>query len=70
MKRLIITIIIGILMTSLAGCIGYSHYHPWHGREVVVVTSPRHPPMPPVPPCPPRGHPAPPPMPRHDPHRF
>ncbi|MBN2593665.1 MAG: hypothetical protein JXA81_09180 [Sedimentisphaerales bacterium] len=69
MKRLIITIMIGILITSLAGCVGYRHHRP-HGRQVVVVTNPKPAPMPPAPRRSPRGRPAPPPIPRHDHHRY
>ena len=66
MRRLIITIIIAVLTTSLSGCVEYRHHRP-HARQVVVVTKPNHPPVPPAPrraPRPSRGRPAPPPMPR------
>ncbi|MGB2863628.1 MAG: hypothetical protein WBC05_09920 [Sedimentisphaerales bacterium] len=67
MKRLILTIILGILIISLTGCVGYRSHRPWHGRRVVVVTSPpRHPPKPPAPPRRPNGHRVPAPMPGRD----
>ncbi|MBN2592182.1 MAG: hypothetical protein JXA81_01650 [Sedimentisphaerales bacterium] len=65
MKRLILTIILGILIISLTGCIGYRRHHPWHSRQVVIATSPKHPPLPPAPPRHPDRHLAPPTMPRH-----
>jgi len=70
MKRLILTIILGILIISLSGCVGYRSHYPWQGRRVVVVTSPRHPPMPPAPPRYPNDRHAPPPMPGRDRNRF
>ncbi|MHC4203902.1 MAG: hypothetical protein ACYSTT_04580 [Planctomycetota bacterium] len=69
MKRLILTIISGIMIMSLAGCVGYRQHHPWHGRRVVVVNRPKHPPMPPAHPRRPHRHHAPPPIPRRH-HRF
>jgi hypothetical protein len=72
MRRLIITIIIAVLTTSLSGCVGYRHHYP-ESHQVVVVTKPNHPPMPPAPrraPRPSRSRPAPPPMQRDDQHRF
>jgi len=69
MKRLIMTIIIAVLITSLAGCVEYRHHHP-HARQVVVVTKPNHPPVPSAYPRNPRGHRAPTPMLRRDHHRY
>ncbi|MFC1793256.1 hypothetical protein ACFL3Q_06675 [Planctomycetota bacterium] len=70
MKWLIVTIILGILIISLTGCVGYRRHHPGHGRQVVVVTSPKHhPPMPPAPPRRPHGRHVPAPIPRRD-HRH
>ena len=70
MKRLILTIILGILIISLTGCVSYRSHHPWQSRRVVVVTTPpRRPPMPPAPPRYPRDHRDPAPMPRRD-HRY
>ncbi len=60
MKRLISIIALGILTTSLAGCVVVDgHYHHWHGPRAVIVTRPMPipPPPPHYPPCPaPRGH--------------
>jgi len=70
MKRLILTIILGILIISLSGCVGYRSHRPWQGPRVVVVTSPRHPPMPPAPPRYPNDHRGPTTMPRRDRNRF
>jgi len=70
MKRLILTIILGILLINLPGCVHYRTHRPWHSREVVVVTSPRRPHIPPPPPRYPHGRHAPKPIPRHYPHRH
>jgi len=70
MKRIILTIIIGIMVMFLAGCVGYRHHHPWHSSEVVIVTGSNHPPLPPVYPRNMHRHHVPPPVPRRDHHRF